>query len=80
MKNYRPIYRDIKDWAILDECIIHDFSANENPIQVVEVFIGNLYYEETDFHYHSQQKRTPITRWITRSQYEYLKKNEGIII
>jgi hypothetical protein len=80
MKNYRPIYRDIKDWAVLDEQVIHDFSEAENPIIVVEVLIGTLHYETVDFNQHYEEKRTPIIRWISKKQYEILKQNEGTVI
>lgn len=80
MKNCQPIYRDIKDWAILDERVIHDFSENENPIEVVEVLIGTLHYEYIDFNQHYNQKRTPIIRWLSKKQYEHLRANEGTII
>ena len=80
MKNYRPIYRDIKDWAILDERIIHDFSEMEKPIEIVELLIGTLHYEQLDFNQHYEERRTPIIRWITRSEFEYLRANEGTVI
>ena len=80
MKNYRPIYRDIKDWAILDERIIHDFSEIEKPIQIVELLIGTLHYEHLDFNQHYEERRTPIIRWLTRAEYDYLRANEGTVI
>ena len=80
MKNYRPVYRDIKDWAILDERIIHDFSDNERPIHIVEVLIGTLHYEYIGINQHYEERRTPIIRWITRKEYDYLAANEGTVI
>ena len=80
MKNYRPIYRDIKDWAILDERIIHDFSEIEKPIEIVELLIGTLHYEHLDFNQHYEERRTPIIRWLTRTEYDYLRANEGTVI
>jgi len=80
MRNYRPIYRDIKDWAILDERTIHDFSENETPIQAVEVLIGTLHFETLDFNQHYEERRTPIIRWLTRAEYDYLRANEGTVI
>ena len=80
MKNYRPIYRDIKDWAILDERIIHDFSEIEKPIEIVELLIGTLHYEYLDFNQHYEERRTPIIRWLTRAEYDYLRANEGTVI
>ena len=80
MKNYRPIYRNIKDWAILDERIIHDFSEIEKPIEIVELLIGTLHYEHLDFNQHYEERRTPIIRWLTRAEYDYLRANEGTVI
>ena len=40
MKNYRPIYRDVQDWAILDSCVIHDFSENEHSPFAVNIYPG----------------------------------------
>ena len=80
MKNYRPVYRDIKDWAILDSVIIHDFSESENPIEIVELLIGTLHYEFIDFNQHYSERRTPIIRWLSRREYEHLVKNAGTII
>lgn len=80
MKNYRPIYRDIKDWAVLDERTIHDFSEIEKPIEIVELLIGTLHYEYLDFNQHYEERRTPIIRWITRAEYDYLRANEGTVI
>lgn len=80
MKKYRPIYRDVHDWAILEERIIHDFSENETPIQVVEVLIGTLHFDSIDFNMHYEERRTPIIRWLTRNEYDYLRANEGTVI
>ena len=80
MKNYYPIYRDIKDWAILDSITIHDFTETEHPIEVVELLIGTLHYQSVDFNQHYEEKRTPIIRWLTKKQYEYLlNKNSEVI-
>lgn len=80
MRNLRPVYRDIKDWAILDERTIHDFSDSENSIEVVEVLIGTLHYEYIGINQRYEERRTPIIRWITRNEYDYLRANEGTVI
>lgn len=80
MTNLHPVYRDIKDWAVLAEKTIYDFSETENKIEVVEVLIGTLHYEELDFNNNSNERRTPIIRWLTRAEYEYLCANEGTVI
>ena len=80
MKNHFPIYRDVKDWAILETRILHDFTELENSIEVVCVLIGTLHYESIGLFNKYESRRTPIIRWITKKQYEHLLKNEGVII
>lgn len=69
-----PIYRDIPHWVILDEQIIHDFGDLELPIIVVNVLIGTLHFDRTGLDGRIEHARTPITRWMTRIQYN--KYNE----
>lgn len=74
MKNYYSIYRKPTDWAVLDSKIIHDFSKDENPIEAVYVLIGTLHYKTKDYANCLYEKRTPITRWMTRKEYENYAK------
>ena len=69
----RTVYKDIKDWEILETKIIHDFTEDEIPFSVVKVKIGNFYNEKEDSPY-------PIIRWISTNEYYNLCKNAGIII
>lgn len=80
MKKLRPVYRDIKDWVVLDTKIINDFTEDENSISVVKLLIGTLHYEYLDFNQHYTERRTPIIRWLTRKEYDYLAANEGTVI
>ena len=80
MKDYNPIYRDVKDWVILDTITIHDFSIDEQPIEAVELLIGTLHYQAIDFNQKYYENRTPIIRWLTRKEYERLVENAGTII
>ena len=80
MHNYHPIFRDIKDWAVLDNVTIHDFSEIERPIEIVEVLIGTLHYESVGLNQSYEERRTPIIRWITKKEYEHLRANEGTVI
>lgn len=80
MTEMRPVYRNIKDWAVLDKKTIHDYSENEKPIEIVQVLIGKLHYQIVDFNQHYSEKKTPIIRWITKKSYEQLLKNEGTVI
>ena len=81
MEKYYPIYRDIKDWTILDEMVAHDFSEEEHPIKMVKLLIGSLHYDCINLilNVHHEHE-TPIIRWMSKKQYEYLKKNEGTVI
>lgn len=69
----RTVYKDIKNWEILETKIFHDFTENENPFSVVKVKIGNLYNGTEDSPY-------PIIRWISANEYNRLCKNAGTII
>lgn len=81
MKNYRPTYFDVSDWSIIEEKVVNDFTENENPISIVEVLIGSLEVEELGIiNQRYSSSRTPITRWITRGEYDYLCANEGTVI
>lgn len=60
-----PIYRDVENWIIIDEKIIHDFGDLNEEILVVNVLIGTL---------HLNNRRTPITRWMTKSAFHSYKE------
>ena len=64
-----PIYRDIPNWVILDEIVIHDFTDNESAIPVVNVLIGTLHYDRIGIDGKVEHARTPITRWMTKTQF-----------
>lgn len=64
-----PIYRDIPNWVILDETIIHDFSDYERAIPVVNVLIGTLHYDRISIDGKVESARTLITRWMTKTQF-----------
>lgn len=80
MKNYFPVYREIKNWVVLDTATVYDFSEDEHPIDVVELLIGTLHYQTIGLNQHFEERRTPIIRWITKKNYEHLLANEGTII
>lgn len=69
-----PIYRDITNWIILNEQVIHDFGDLEQPIDIVNVLIGTLHFDRIGLDGRLEHARTPITRWMTRIQ--YYKYNE----
>lgn len=64
-----PVYRDIQNWVILDEAIIHDFGDLENEIFVVNVLIGTLHLDRIGWDGTLEHIRTPITRWMTREKF-----------
>lgn len=81
MGNMRSSFKDVADWKIIAEKVIHDYSENESPIDVVEVEIGVLDVEELDFpHMHYTVHHMPITRWISRKEYDYLCVHAGTVI
>ena len=71
-----PVYREPHDWVVLDFKTIHDFT--DHPLTVVNVMIGTLHYYEKDIIGKNQERRTPITRWITRNAYHNYLKNEEL--
>ena len=81
MKVFRTKYLEVHNWEILEKKTIHDFTENENSINVIKVLIGTLITEEIDaFNQKYNAIETPIVRWITEKEYQILKNNEGIII
>ena len=81
MANRYSYFNDVGDWKIIAQKTVHDYSENELPIEVVEVEIGTLHVEELDFpHQHYQVHCTPITRWISRKEYDYLCAHAGTVI
>lgn len=63
------IYRDTPNWVILDEQVIHDFSADERAIPIVNVLIGTLHYDRIGINGKIENTRTYITRWMTKTQF-----------
>lgn len=80
MKSYRPLYKNVENWQVLDKIDIHDFSAEENSFSVVQVLIGDLQIEEVDLNQHYVKAITPITRWISYNEFMRLKKHAGTVI
>ncbi len=74
----RSKYKDIHDWTVMEERVIHAYNEDETPIPVVKLDIGVLTVGEIDDQrnfYHTRE--FPIIRWISKSEYDYLKKYEG---
>lgn len=78
-KTFYPNYNEVEDWKILDEKIIHSYSDVELPIEVVCVEIGTLdIFYPTAFG--STLERTPIIRWMPKTEYCYFKEKRGVVI
>lgn len=61
-----PVYRDVKNWLIIDERTIYDYGDIATPFVAVNVLIGTLHREDT---------RIPITRWMLREEYnKYIER------
>ena len=61
-----PVFREVNNWLIIDTQIIYDYGDIPSPVTVVNVLIGTL---------HRNNDRTPITRWMTREQFnKYIER------
>ena len=69
----------VEDWKILDIKICRFFNEDETPFEAICVEIGTMTTVKTTIN-GSRLEKQPIVRWISRSQYETLKKNSGVII
>ena len=74
-----PSYIEVENWKILEEKTFHYYSEEETPFNAVLVEIGTLTtFKPTVFG--NMVEKTPITRWITRTEYEALLRNSGVVI
>ena len=64
----------VEDWKILETMICRYYNEDETPFEVVCVEIGTLNIFKTNIN-GCHLEKYPIIRWISRSQYEILKKN-----
>lgn len=69
----------VEDWKILDTKTCHFFNEDETPFEAVCVEIGTMTTFKTNI-CGAQIEKQPIVRWISRLQYEILKKNSGVVI
>lgn len=76
---FDPSYIEVENWKILEERTFHYYSEEETPFEAVHVEIGTLAtLHPTAFG--NEIKKTPITRWITKTEYEALRRNSGVVI
>lgn len=72
-------FLNVEDWKILDTKICRFFNEEETPFEAICVEIGTMTIVKTTID-GSRLEKKPIVRWISRSQYETLKRNSGVII
>ena len=75
-KHYFTDYYDVDKWYITDEKELHMYDDNETPITAYRVVIGTITY----FSATAVLETFPIVRWISRGEYETLRRNSGVII
>lgn len=75
-KHYFTNYYDIEKWHITDEKEFHMYDDNETPVIAYRVIIGSITY----FSATSILETRPIVRWISRGEYETLRRNSGVVI
>ena len=75
-KHYFTNYYDVEKWHITDEKEFHMYDDNETPIIAYQVVIGSITY----FSATSILDTCPIVRWISRGEYETLRRNSGVVI
>lgn len=72
-------FLNVEDWKILETKTCRFFNEDETPFEALCVEIGTFNIFKTNIMGCHLEKR-PIIRWISRAQYESLKKNSGVII
>ena len=72
-------FLNVEDWKILDSKICRFFNEDETPFEAICVEIGTMTTFKTNINGCHMEKH-PIIRWISRLQYETLKKNSGVVI
>lgn len=75
-KHYFTDYYDVDKWYITDEKELHMYDDNETPITAYRVVIGTITY----FSATTVLETSPIVRWISRGEYETLRRNSGVVI
>lgn len=75
-KYYFTDYYDVDKWYITDEKELHMYDDNETPITAYRVVIGTITY----FSATTVLETSPIVRWISRGEYETLRRNSGVVI
>lgn len=72
-------FLNVEDWKILDTKTCRFFNEDETPFEAICVEIGTMTTFKTTIR-GSQIEKRPIVRWISRLQYETLRRNSGVVI
>ena len=80
MKHFRPRYKNIEDWTVLETIVCHAFNEEETPFEALKLKIGVLDTEEISLHNHYYKNTTDIIRWVSRNEYDYLMAHKGEVI
>ena len=72
-------FLNVEDWKILETKTCRFFNEDETPFEAICVEIGTMTTFKTTIN-GSRLEKQPIVRLISRSQYETLKRNSGVII
>ena len=72
-------FLNVEDWKILNTKTCRFFNEDETPFEAICVEIGTMTTFKTNINGCHMEKQ-PIVRWISRLQYETLKKNSGVVI
>lgn len=75
-ENYFVDYYSVEKWNITDKKEFHMYDEAETPLIAYRVIIGAITY----FSATSITKTCPIIRWISRGEYETLRRNSGVVI
>lgn len=78
-KTFYPNYNEVEKWKILDEKVIYSYSDVELPIEIVCVEIGILDVFSPSV-FGNTMERTPIVRWMPKTEYHYFKEKRGVVI
>ena len=72
-------YYDVDDWEIISRETFHHYDDAETPLEAVQVVIGQAISVIPNYTKNIKTV-TNITRWISRGEYERLRKGCGQVI
>ena len=69
----------VENWEVLMTKTCHFYNEDNTPFEVVCLRMGETFSIKTTIN-GSEIERIPVIRWITNKEYEYFKKNSGMVI